>query len=108
MKKFFKAVGEIMDDVLAYILTVIGILFSNAIPLLKTNEPLTIDIGYMRVVAACIVALLFVTNQEKLTADPETGSKVIAKAGRKKNFRARMINTLSQGFMWSQVINMVG
>lgn len=108
MKKFYKWFVEIIDDILAYVLTVVGILFSNAIPLLKTNEPLTIDIGYMRIVAACIVALLFVTNQEKLIADPETGSKVIAKQGRKKNFKARMINALSQGFMWSQVMNMVG
>ena len=107
MKKFFKAVGEIMDDVLAYILTVIGILFSNVVPLLKTNEPLSIDIGAMRIIAACIVAFLFIKDQEKLTAD-ETGSKATAKAGRKKNFRTRMINALSQGFMWSQVMNMVG
>lgn len=107
MKKFIKWFVDIIDDVLAYVLTVIGILFSNAIPLLKSNEPFSLDIGAMRIIAACIVALLFVTNQEKLTAD-ETGSKAIAKQGRKKNFKARMINALSQGFMWSQVMNMVG
>jgi hypothetical protein len=107
MKKFFKAFVDILDDILAYILTVIGILFSNVIPMLKTNEPLRIDIGAMRIIAACIVAFLFIKDQEKLAID-ETGSKVNAKAGRKKNFRARMTNALAQGFMWSQVMNMVG
>lgn len=107
MKRFFKWIADIADDVLAYILTVVGILFSNAIPMLKTNEPLTIDIGVMRIVAACIVALLFIKDQEKLIAD-ESGSKALSKAGRKKNFRTRMTNALAQGFMWSQVMNMVG
>lgn len=107
MKKFFKWLTDIADDVLAYVLTVVGILFSNVIPLLKTNEALSIDIGIMRVAAASIVALLFIKDQEKLTVD-EAGSKASAKAGRKKNFRSRMVNALSQGFMWSQVMNMVG
>lgn len=106
IKKFFKALGDILDDVLAYVLTVVGILFSNVVPMLKTNEPIVIDIGMMRIVAACIVAILFVSNQESVhEIDGETKAK--AKEGRRKNFKKRMINALSQGFMWSQVMNMV-
>ena len=76
IKNFFRAVGDVLDDVLAYVLTVIGILFSNVVPLLKSNEPLSIDIGAMRIVAACIVAILFVSNQESVhEADGETKAK---------------------------------
>jgi len=104
IKKFFKWLGDILDDVLAYILTVVGILFSNVIPLLKSNETIMLDMGWMRIVAACIVALLFVSNQETLgKVEGETKQK--AKEGKRANFKKRMINALSQGFMWSQVMN---
>ena len=107
LKKFFSWLADILDDVLAYILTVVGILFSNVVPLLKSNEPLSIDIGAMRIVAACIVALLFVSDQEKIGAT-DIDTKAKAKEGKRANFRKRMINALSQGFMWSQVMNVVG
>ena len=107
IKSFFKWLGDILDDVFAYILTVVGILFSNVIPLLKTNEPFTLDIGTMRIVAACVVALLFVNEQENIAA-VEGDNKLKAKEGKRKNFRKRMTNALAQGFMWSQVMNMVG
>lgn len=107
LKKFFSWLADILDDVLAYILTVVGILFSNAVPLLKSNEPLDLDMGTMRIVAACIVAILFVSNQESV-GEVEGETKAKAKEGRRKNFKKRMINALSQGFMWSQVMNMVG
>lgn len=45
LKKFFSWLADILDDILAYILTVVGILFSNAAPLLKNNEPLVLDKG---------------------------------------------------------------
>ena len=107
LKKFFSWLADTLDDVLAYVLTVVGILFSNAVPLLKNNEPLILDMGMMRIVAACIVAILFVSNQESV-GETEGETKAKAKEGRRKNFKKRMINALSQGFMWSQVMNMVG
>lgn len=107
IKSFFKWLGDVLDDVLAYVLTVVGILFSNVLPMLKSNDPISLDIGVMRIVAACIVALLFVNDQEKVgAADTETKAK--AKEGKRANFRKRMTNALAQGFMWSQVMNMVG
>lgn len=107
MKKFFKWLADVTDDILAYILTVVGILFSNVIPLLKSNETISLDMGWMRILAACIVALLFVSDQEKI-GTLEGESKAKAKEGRRANFRKRMTNALAQGFMWSQVMNIGG
>jgi hypothetical protein len=107
LKSFFKLIGDVLDDVLAYILTVVGILLSNALPLMKSNEPFTLDIGAVRIVVALLVAFLFVTDQESLGVKDAEG-KAIAKSGRRKNFRKRMANALSQGFMWAQIMNVVG
>lgn len=107
LKKFFAWLGDILDDILAYVLTVVGILFSNAVPMLKANEPIVLDFGLLRIVVAMIVALLFVSDQETLgKIDGET--KAVAKQGRRKNFRKRMTNALAQGVMWAQIMNMVG
>lgn len=107
MKKVFRWIADVTDDVLAYVLTVVGILFSNAVPMLKNNEPIALDFGLLRIIVACLVAILFVNDQENLgKVDGET--KAAAKAGRRKNFRKRMANALAQGVMWAQIMNMVG
>lgn len=107
LKKFFAWLGDILDDVFAYVLTVVGILFSNAVPMLKANEPIVLDFGLLRIVVAMIVALLFVSDQETL-GKIEGETKTVAKQGRRKNFRKRMTNALAQGVMWAQIMNMVG
>lgn len=105
LKKFLNWLFDILDDVLAYILTIIGILFSTYIPLLKTNGTILIDLNWGRIVLSAIVAIMIIGKQESLESD-ETGSKIKSKEGRKKRFWARMVNALSQGVMWAQLIQL--
>jgi hypothetical protein len=104
LKSFFKWLGDILDDVLAYILTVVGILFSNIMPLMQGNESFDIDIGKWRIIGALIIALIVVGKQEQLPSDKETSAK--AREGRRSRFFIRMSNALAQGFMWSYLANM--
>lgn len=105
LKKFWNWLFDILDDILAYILTIVGILASTYIPLLKTKGTIEIEIDWGRIVISAIVALMIIGQQETLESD-EAGSKVKSKEGRKKRFGARMINALSQGVMWNQIIQL--
>lgn len=102
MASFKKWFFDWADDVLAYVLTVAGILLSNGISMLKTNDAITLDMSPMRLVLAAIVALMVVTKQEYIPSDPTNK----AKEGRRKNFAVRMGNAIAQGFMWSQLMNL--
>lgn len=100
LKKFWTWFIDWADDVLAYVLTLAGILLSNGLSMLKTNEAITLDMSPMRLVLAAIVALMVVTRQEKVSTDPK------AREGRRSNFGVRMGNAIAQGFMWSQLMNL--
>ena len=104
LKSFFKWLGDILDDVLAYILTAVGILFSNIMPLMQGSETFDMDLGKWRIIGSLIIALIVVGKQEQLPTEKETFAK--AREGRRKNFWYRMSYALSQGFMWSALVNM--
>jgi hypothetical protein len=105
IKQFWNKFFDLLDDILAYILTIIGILCSNYLPLLKSNEEININIGIWKIVLASIVALMIIGRQENLDID-ENGSKIKAKEGRKKRFFSRMMNALAQGIMWNQLMQL--
>jgi len=105
LKKFWQRTIDILDDFLAYLLTIVGILISNYIPLLKTTNMINIQMDWFRVGISAIIALMIIAKQETLELD-ETGSKEKSKVGRKKRFLIRMFNALSQGIAWSTMINM--
>jgi threonine dehydrogenase-like Zn-dependent dehydrogenase len=92
------------DDVLAYVLTIAGILLSNGLSMLKTNDVIVLDMSPMRLVLASIVALMVVIRQESMPNEPQ--SKAQAREGRRKHFGVRMGNAIAQGFMWSQLMNL--
>ena len=96
---------DVVDDFLAYILTIVGIIVSNYIPLLKTSGTIHIEADWWRLGISAIVALMSIGKQEVLVADND-GSTDKAKAGRKKKFSLRMFNALSQGMAWAQLIDM--
>jgi len=100
IKKFWSWFVDWADDVLAYILTVAGILLSNGLSMLKTNEAISLDMSPMRLVLSAIVALMVVTRQETVSSDPK------AKEGKRHNFGVRMGNAVAQGFMWAQLMNL--
>jgi hypothetical protein len=105
LKKAFDKFIDFVDDFLAYFLTIVGIMISNYIPLLKTTGTIHIEADWWRIGISSIVALMIIGRQETLTAD-EDGSTDKAKAGRKKKFSLRMFNALSQGMAWAQLIDM--
>jgi hypothetical protein len=95
---------DIFDDFLAYILTIIGILYSTYQPMLKTTGHITFDIDWQRVVVAAVGALLVIGKQEQLSPD-DKGDKTKSREGRKGRFTIRMINALGQGVLWSTMSN---
>ena len=105
LKQFWNKLFNILDDVLAYILTIVGIMISNYIPLMKTNSVIHIEADWWRLIISAIIAIMIIGKQESLDLD-ENGSTEKAKAGRKKRFGIRMFNALSNGIAWSTMINM--
>ena len=99
-RRFWNKFVDIFDDFLAYILTIIGILYSTYQPMLQTTGHISFDIDWQRIVVAAIGALLVIGKQEQLTPDSE-GDKTAAREGRKNRFVLRMINALGQGVLWS-------
>lgn len=104
LKGLWYKVFDILDDILAYLLTIVGILSSTYIPMLKTGEAIDIRVNLGRLVVASIVAILVIARQEKISGD-DTAK---ARAGRRRNFGARMINALGQGVLWVQVLQLGG
>jgi hypothetical protein len=108
MSKIKKAWGmfvDLTDDFLAYVLTIIGIMLSNYLPLLKTTGTIDIKADWWRMGISAMVALLIIGKQESLAID-ENGSTDKAKEGRKKKFSIRMFNALSNGISWATLIDM--
>ena len=105
IKKIWSKIFDVLDDILAYIMTILGILLSAYMPLLKTLEPINIKADWWRLAMAALVAILIVSKQETLDSD-ETGSIEKSKEGRRKHFFNRMANALSQGVMWDQLIQL--
>jgi hypothetical protein len=106
LRAFWKNVIDLLDDFLAYVLTIVGILLSNYIPLLKTTGIIDIKMDWFRIGISAIVAIMIIGKQESLELD-ETGSKEKSKAGRKKRFSIRMFNALAQGISWSTIMNIM-
>ncbi len=104
--KIIKWFANVMDDILAYILTVAGILFSNVLPYLNSNESFTVNISAWRISGALLVALLITLWQETLKPD-EDGNKTLSRQGRKKKFIQRMFNALLFGFGSAGIIDKI-
>jgi hypothetical protein len=102
LRAFWKKMVDILDDFLAYALTVIGILYSSYMPQLKNTGHIIIDIDSSRIVLSLIMALLIISKQEKIIPDKE-GNSIKAREGRKNKFLFRMINALGQGVLWATI-----
>jgi hypothetical protein len=104
MARLWPKVMDVLDDVLAYILTIVGILLSNYLPVLKVTGHVDLHIDPWRVGIASLVALLVVTKQESLGGLDKEASK----AGRRRNFGQRMASALSHGIAWNQIVQLGG
>ena len=105
MTRFLSRFIDVADDMLAYVLTIIGILLSNYLPMLKSTGRIDVAVDPWRIGISAVVAILIVGRQEKMTPD-ETGNTEKARAGRRKNFGPRMVNALSQGIAWNQIVQL--
>jgi hypothetical protein len=100
--KLWSKLIDVLDDILAYLLTIVGILSSTYIPMLKTGEPIDIRLNAGRLIVSAIVALLIIAKQERITGE-DTAK---AREGRRRNFASRMLNALAQGVMWVQIMQL--
>jgi len=104
-RPFWRAIAGFLDDFLAYVLTIIGIIASNYIPLLKKQGAINISIDWWRLTISAVVALMIISRQEVITA-PDDQAKIKAREGRRKRFLLRMSNALAQGALWAQIMDM--
>lgn len=102
--RFLHKLADVLDDVLAYILTIVGILASNYLADMKTHEAINIQLDWWRIGLSAVIALMVVGKSEQLDGDGEMKSK--SREGRKKRFLIRMANALSQGITWSVLLNL--
>ncbi len=87
---------QLVESVLAYVLTVVGILLSAYVPMLKSSGHIDVRLNWWRVVIAALVAVLVVAAQE---SDERRGSK------RHKTWN-KMANALAHGVAWAQIMSM--
>jgi hypothetical protein len=104
-RKLWERFVDVLDDFLAYVLTILGILVSTYVPLLKSSGIIDVHVDWWRVGISAIVALVIIGKQESLDVD-DTGSSAKSRAGRKRKFTIRMANALAQGIAWSQIMEM--
>lgn len=90
-KEFWRKVGNTLEDIWMYFITIAGVLLSNYIPQLKEAGDIilqTPNIG--RIVVAAAVALMVSAGAE-VKGD---------KKGKRKNWLRRMAFHLANGVMW--------
>ena len=106
INKFFKWLYEIADDVLAYVLTVLGIVFSEVLPQMKDLANFHYNASFWKLSGTLVIALLINLWQETLEQD-DSGSKMLSRDARKKRFSKRMFNSLLYGFCSAQIIDTI-
>jgi hypothetical protein len=105
MRLFWSLTFDLVDDVLAYFLTIVGILLSSYLPMLKTTGTIDVSLDFWRIGISAVVALIIVGKNESVSPD-ENGNTEKARAGRRKNFLPRMANALAQGIAWNTIMQM--
>jgi hypothetical protein len=96
-----KWIIEFWDEALVYLLTLIGVLMAQFLPLLKAVEPFDLTVNGPRVLVASVVALYLVLQDEDTKGDP------VARRGKKGAIKRRLSAALTQGFTWSTLTGMV-
>jgi len=103
MRKLTAKAIDLADDFLAYILTIVGILLSNYLPMLRTTGTIDVSIDLWRIGISAMVALIIIGRQEAIATDGDTAK---ARAGRRRNFAPRMANALAQGIAWNTIVQL--
>jgi len=98
---FHRWLSETWDDVLVYVLTLLGVIMAQFLPALKSSADFDLTVTGPRVLVASVVALWLVLQDE------DTKGDAIAKKGKKANLKRRLSAALTQGFTWSTLTGMV-
>jgi len=101
MTKLTKWLSEAWDDVLVYVLTLLGVIMAQFLPYLKSVNDFDITVTGPRVLVASVVALWLVLQDEDTKGDP------IAKRGKKAALKRRFSGAMTSGFSWSTLTGMV-
>jgi len=98
---FHRWLSETWDDVLVYILTLLGVIMAQFLPMLKSSDDFDLTVTGPRVLVASVVALWLVLQDE------DTKGDAIAKKGKKANLKRRFASAMTSGFTWSTLTGMV-
>lgn len=101
MTKLTKWLSEAWDDVLVYVLTLLGVIMAQFLPYLKSSTDFDLTVTGPRVVVASVVALWLVLQDEDTKGDP------VAKKSKKLALKRRFSSAMTNGFTWSTLTGMV-
>lgn len=96
-----KWIVEFWDEALVYLLTLVGVLMAQFLPLFKGGTDFDITVRWPRLLVASVVALWLVLRDEDTKGDP------VARKGKKGALRRRFSSALTSGFTWSTLTGMV-
>lgn len=96
-----KWITEFWDEALVYLLTLVGVLMAQFLPMLKAPDDFDIAVTGPRLLVASVVALYLVLQDEDTKGDP------VARRGKKGALKRRLSLALTQGFSWSTLTGMV-
>lgn len=96
-----KFILDVWDDVLVYLITLLGVLASEYIKMFKSGSDFQIDVKFPQLAIASVIALLFVLQAEN---DNPGVTKEQAKKGKRLNLRRRLSLGLLHGMVWTQIV----
>jgi hypothetical protein len=99
MKRRTASILGFLDSFLAYIMTIVGVVFSAYLLPFESGNLGDVKISISSLAVSAVIALMVVGSQEYVPSDNE-----VARAGKRKNVFRRMGNAVANGMMWSQLI----
>lgn len=105
MPKTVRWFVEIWDDILVYLVTLLGVLVSQYLPVFKTGQAFDISTKVGPLIIGAVIALSFVLKDEEI---PQGADKTAARHGKRVNLRRRLSAGLSQGMMWATLTSSIG
>jgi hypothetical protein len=98
MKKLSTVIGDIFEELGVYVFTLLGIMLNQYVPILLKQGTIDTPFQWIRLVVSSVLALYIVMKDES-GGDPQ---------GKKGNLRRRLAAAFSHGFMFNQMVDIVG
>ena len=93
-----KALSTFWDDILVYLVTLLGVITSQYIPAFKAHEAFDISTRWANFAVGAVIALWVVLRSEVASfgVDP-----IVVKKGKRDNLARRLEHALGQGMIWA-------